>query len=42
MKLAERSTAPRASRTESVAEEKHIWDYVRVVYKRRWIAIPRA
>ncbi|MBA3641660.1 MAG: polysaccharide biosynthesis tyrosine autokinase [Acidobacteria bacterium] len=40
MKLAERSPVASTSRTESVGEEKHIWDYVRVVYKRRWIAIP--
>jgi capsular exopolysaccharide synthesis family protein len=25
---------------DSVAEEKHIRDYVRILYKRRWIAIP--
>ena len=31
---------PPAARQESVAEEKHLWDYVRVVYKRRWIALP--
>jgi capsular exopolysaccharide synthesis family protein len=27
-------------RTESAAEEKHLWDYARVVYKRRWVALP--
>jgi len=27
-------------RTESAGEEKHLWDYARVVYKRRWIALP--
>ena len=36
--IAERPSV--SNRTESVADEKHIWDYVRVVYKRRWIAIP--
>lgn len=40
MKLAERPPVAVPTRTESVAEEKHIWDYVRVVYKRRWISIP--
>jgi polysaccharide biosynthesis transport protein len=29
-----------ASRYESAAEEKHLWDYARVIYKRRWISIP--
>nr|MBA2258433.1 hypothetical protein [Acidobacteriota bacterium] len=27
-------------RNSQVGEDKHIWDYVRVLYKRRWIAIP--
>jgi capsular exopolysaccharide synthesis family protein len=27
-------------RSESGGEEKHLWDYARVIYKRRWIAIP--
>ena len=27
-------------RSESGGDEKHLWDYVRVVYKRRWIALP--
>ncbi len=40
MKLAERPAVKVPTRTESAGEEKHIWDYVRVVYKRRWIAIP--
>ncbi|HEY0873590.1 MAG TPA: polysaccharide biosynthesis tyrosine autokinase [Vicinamibacterales bacterium] len=37
------SDRPRPSvpvRAESHVEEKHLWDYVRVVYKRRWIALP--
>ena len=40
MKLAERPRAAVPVRTESAPEEKHLWDYVRVVYKRRWIAVP--
>ncbi|MBA2303330.1 MAG: polysaccharide biosynthesis tyrosine autokinase [Acidobacteria bacterium] len=40
MKSADRPRPPLASRTESVPEERHVWDYVRVVYKRRWIAMP--
>ena len=26
--------------SEYAVEEKHLWDYVRVVYKRRWLALP--
>ena len=39
MKTTER---PRAAATihEPVVEEKHLWDYARVLYKRRWVAIP--
>jgi succinoglycan biosynthesis transport protein ExoP len=40
MKPADRPRAYVTARTEPAGEEKHIWDYVRVVYKRRWIAIP--
>jgi uncharacterized protein involved in exopolysaccharide biosynthesis len=40
MKPADRPRAYVTTRTEPAGEEKHIWDYVRVVYKRRWIAIP--
>ena len=40
MKPADRSRAYVTPRTEPAGEEKHIWDYVRVVYKRRWIALP--
>ncbi|CAN5704519.1 exopolysaccharide regulatory tyrosine autokinase VpsO [soil metagenome] len=39
MKLAPRPR-PRAGLGESHIEEKHIRDYVRILYKRRWIAIP--
>jgi polysaccharide biosynthesis transport protein len=31
---------PHGAATHPVLEEKHVMDYVRVVYKRRWIAIP--
>jgi succinoglycan biosynthesis transport protein ExoP len=40
MKSADRPRASAAARTESMPEEKHLWDYARVVYKRRWIALP--
>jgi succinoglycan biosynthesis transport protein ExoP len=40
MKPADRPRAPIPVRTESTGEEKHLWDYARVVYKRRWIALP--
>ena len=39
MRIVERKTPPVLPRVEPV-EDKHLWDYVRVVYKRRWIAIP--
>src|SRR5688500_5385228 len=39
MKPVPRPRVP-AGLTESVAEEKHIRDYLRTLYKRRWIAIP--
>ena len=32
--------APRLSPAASGGDERHLWDYVRVLYKRRWIAIP--
>nr|UXE45062.1 hypothetical protein Hi04_10k_c4246_00030 [uncultured bacterium] len=31
---------PRPAATMPSAEEKHLLDYVRVIYKRRWIALP--
>ena len=40
MKPADRPRSYLPARTESAGEDKHLWDYVRVVYKRRWIAIP--
>jgi succinoglycan biosynthesis transport protein ExoP len=39
MRIVERNTPPVLPRVEPV-EEKHLWDYVRVVYKRRWVALP--
>ncbi len=39
MKTTERQ-GPAPTIHEPVVEEKHLWDYVRVLYKRRWIAIP--
>lgn len=38
MKSNERSYTPSAA--HHTADEKHVMDYVRVVYRRRWIAIP--
>ena len=35
-----RTHAPKAPVAHQAAEERHLLDYVRVVYKRRWIAIP--
>ena len=40
MKPTDRPRVSAPVRTESAGEEKHLWDYVRVVYKRRWIALP--
>src|SRR5687768_7681067 len=40
MKPADRPRVTGSSRIESAAEEKHLWDYARVVYKRRWIVLP--
>ena len=40
MKPTDRARASVPVRPESAAEEKHLWDYARVVYKRRWIATP--
>jgi succinoglycan biosynthesis transport protein ExoP len=40
MKSAERARSSVSARTELPGEEKHVWDYARVVYKRRWIALP--
>ena len=40
MTPADRNRAYVTPRIEPPGEDKHIWDYVRVVYKRRWIAIP--
>ena len=31
---------PRTTAAQPAAEEKHLLDYVRVIYKRRWIALP--
>ena len=39
MRIVERNTPPVLPRVEPI-EEKHLWDYVRVVYKRRWVALP--
>jgi uncharacterized protein involved in exopolysaccharide biosynthesis len=36
-KLSRRNVVPL---THTQEEERHVWDYVRVVYKRRWAAIP--
>ena len=33
-------TSPAAQAGHHHQEERHILDYVRVVYKRRWLAIP--
>ena len=40
MKPTDRARPSVPVRTESHGEEKHLWDYVRTVYKRRWIALP--
>jgi len=40
MKSPDRSRAFMSGASEYAPEEKHLWDYVRVVYKRRWLAIP--
>lgn len=40
MRIVERSNPPQVVPRVEPVEEKHLWDYVRVVYKRRWIAIP--
>ena len=40
MKPTARPRVPVPVRPESSGEEKHLWDYVRIVYKRRWIALP--
>ncbi|MEO6213925.1 MAG: hypothetical protein ABIP65_09895, partial [Vicinamibacterales bacterium] len=40
MKSPDRSRPYISATHESAGEEKHLWDYVRVVYKRRWIALP--
>src|SRR5215203_3464441 len=40
MTTAYRKTSPAASVGHHTAEERHVMDYVRTVYRRRWIAIP--
>lgn len=35
-----RKTSPAAAVGHHTAEERHVMDYVRTVYKRRWLAIP--
>jgi capsular exopolysaccharide synthesis family protein len=40
MKTTDRPQYPAAAIGEPVAEEKHIHDYLRILYKRRWVAIP--
>lgn len=40
MKPTDRARSAVPVRSESHGEEKHLWDYVRIVYKRRWIALP--
>ena len=40
MNKVDRSRIPVVAGGTSVTEDKHIWDYLRVLYKRRWIAIP--
>lgn len=36
----DRPRIPTAALTHNAAEDKHLMDYVRVLYKRRWIALP--
>ncbi|CAN5887298.1 polysaccharide biosynthesis tyrosine autokinase [soil metagenome] len=40
MKSPDRSRAFMSGGSEYAPEEKHVWDYVKVVYKRRWLSIP--
>lgn len=40
MKPADRTRIPAVPQGEALADEKHIRDYARILYKRRWIAIP--
>ena len=40
MKTKDRSKNPVLAAAQPAAEEKHVLDYVRVLYKRRWIALP--
>lgn len=40
MKTTDRPGITTAPAGESLVEEKHLWDYVRTLYKRRWIAAP--
>jgi uncharacterized protein involved in exopolysaccharide biosynthesis len=40
MHTTERTRAGAVVGGSLVAEEKHVWDYLRVLYKRRWIALP--
>lgn len=40
MRIVERTNPPAVMPRVEPVEDKHLWDYVRVVYKRRWIAIP--
>jgi uncharacterized protein involved in exopolysaccharide biosynthesis len=40
MKTADQSRQPTASVPYAAAEEQHLADYFRVLYKRRWVALP--
>jgi capsular exopolysaccharide synthesis family protein len=40
MKTADRAHQPTASVPYAAAEEQHLSDYFRVLYKRRWVALP--
>jgi polysaccharide biosynthesis transport protein len=40
MKTSKSSIPARPSVTHSAHEQKHLMDYARIIYKRRWIAIP--
>src|SRR5437763_16492589 len=40
MKTVTRPYAPVAAATRAIPEQKHVMDYFRVVYKRRWVAFP--
>ena len=40
MNTTDRNRPAAVVRNSQLGEDKHVWDYVRVLYKRRWIAIP--